>query len=54
MIKRLINRVAQAWNNFTSSTKADRRHWYRVNKIAVLEEKVRAMEEAAYRASRGS
>lgn len=54
MIKRWLNRLAEAWNNFTPSSKADRRHWYLVNKIAVLEEKVRAMENAAYRASRNS
>ncbi|SFW67485.1 MULTISPECIES: hypothetical protein [Desulfovibrio] len=52
MIKRLINKVAQAWNNFTSSGKADRRYWHLVDRIAELEEKVWALKGDVERASK--
>lgn len=54
MIKRWFNKMVEALTVITPSAKADRRHWYLVDKVAELEEKVKALENAAYRASRNS
>lgn len=52
MIKHWFKKMWDSLADTLPPTRADRRHWYLVNKIAVLEEKVRAMEEAAERASK--
>lgn len=52
MIKRWFNKMVEALIAITPSAKADRRHWYLVDKIAELEVKVGELENAAYRASK--